>query len=163
MDTYFSRPRFACFEKMVIHDVRIKKMKFKIKPEELTRRKHHTLKVMAGALLTALIFIFIAMHDDIVRFLIVGGATTLMSAFACLSGSNSMLCALRDHGLDITDAGIQIPVQRGVSLIPYDRTGRGQTDRETGSRRRSRILQSPRVLAERMARAPDWRRAPNHW
>jgi len=27
MDTYFSKPRFACFEKMVIHDVGCKKMK----------------------------------------------------------------------------------------------------------------------------------------
>jgi len=25
IDTYFSKPRFACFEKMVIHDVRQEK------------------------------------------------------------------------------------------------------------------------------------------
>jgi len=75
---------------------------------------------MAVALLTAFTFIFVAMHDDLVRLLIVGGGTVLMLVIAYHSGCNGMQRALRDNDLEITDAGINIPVQRGIAHIPYD-------------------------------------------
>ena len=95
-------------------------MKYQITEAELTRRKRHTVRVMVAALGTFILIAYPVMRENPSQFLVTASIAIAMSLAAGLFGMNSMLKALRNHEVEITESHLILPIQHGLASIPWD-------------------------------------------